>query len=129
MKISLTCIPALGPLFTYFREITSSHPSSSRRNPFDSSEIQSAEGITGHAPTTQGTNPYISAAESDPYSKFSRSQDYGSETGITSHNRAPIHYHHSLDPEIKEAFPEEVGNRSIQSSDKRLDGVDESITR
>ena len=40
-----------------------------------------------------------------------------------------VQCHHSPDLEIKEAFPQEVGIRSIQSSDKGGDGVDDSITK
>jgi len=83
-KISLTCVPALGPLFTYFCEITSPHHSSSRRKTFDSSEIQSAEGITTQNPATTHTDPYLIATDSNPYSKFSRSQDPDSEMGTSS---------------------------------------------
>jgi hypothetical protein len=111
IQISLTCVPALGPLFTYILEKTSPHPSSTRRNPFDSSEMQSTEGITTHVTATQRTDPCLSASESDPYSKFSRSQDHDSEMGISNSNRTQIHNHHSLDLEIRETYSLEIGVR------------------
>ena len=110
-QISLACVPALGPLFTYFLEKKSPHPSSTRRNPFDLSEMQSTEGITTHVPATQRTDPCLSATEFDPYSKFSRSQDHNSEMGISSSNRTQIHNHHSPDLEIRETYSLEVGVR------------------
>jgi hypothetical protein len=129
IKISLTCVPALGPLSTYFREKASSHPSYTRRNPFDSSEMQSAKGITAYAPATAHTEPYLSATDSDPYSKFSRSYDHDREMGISSPNRIQIHFHHSPDPEIKETTSQEMDIRSIQSNNKRGDPIDDSIIK
>ncbi len=123
VKISLTCVPALGPLFTYFREKTLPNPSSSRRNPFDWSEMQSNEGTINHASASRYTNPYLSASESDPYSKLLRSHDHDGKIGITCSEGALMNNHHSLDLKTKEIFPQEVCVQATGSSGKHGDPI------
>lgn len=91
--------------------------------------MQSAEGITTQNPATTHTDPYLSATDSNPYSKFSRSQDHDSEMGISSPTRPQIRCYHSPDLEIREAYPLEVGVPVIESSEKGDGPVDDRITR
>lgn len=125
IKISLTCVPALGPLFTSFHGKSSLHQSSSRHNPFDSIEVQSTEGITTNTHITPCTDPYLNGTDSDPYSKFSRSQDHDSEIAISNPDKTQMLRHQNPDAEIEATYAQ----NGIYSSEEVGHVVGDSIAR